>query len=56
MLKNAQERGFNPQILTTVKDQPYITKQEFNRLADLFGGMNKYAAGGEVTDFIKRAA
>jgi hypothetical protein len=56
LLKNAQERGFNPQILTTVKDQPYITKQEFNRLANLFGGMNKYAAGGEVTDFIKRAA
>jgi len=56
MLKNAQDRGFNPQILTTVRDQPYITKEEFNRLADLFGGMNKYAAGGEVTDFIKRAA
>jgi hypothetical protein len=56
ILKNAQDRGFNPQIVTTIKERPYITKEEFNRLADLFGGMNKYAAGGEVTDFIKRAA
>jgi hypothetical protein len=56
MLKNAQDRGFNPQIVTTIRDKPYITKEEFNRLQDLFGGMNKFAAGGEVTDFIKRAA
>jgi hypothetical protein len=56
LLKNAQDKGFNPQVLTMVRDQPYVTKEEFNRLADLFGGMNKYAAGGEVTDFIRRAA
>jgi hypothetical protein len=56
LLKNAQDSGFNPQVLTMVRDQPYVTKEEFNRIAGLFGGMNKYAAGGEVTDFIKRAA
>jgi hypothetical protein len=55
LLKNAQDKGFNPQVLTMVRDQPYVTKEEFNRIAGLFGGMNKYAAGGEVTDFIKRA-
>jgi hypothetical protein len=50
LLKNAQDKGLNPQVITTVGDQIYVTKEEFNRLADLFGGMNKYAAGGEVTN------
>jgi uncharacterized protein YqgV (UPF0045/DUF77 family) len=50
LLKNAQDSGFNPQVLTMVRDQPYVTKEEFNRIAGLFGGMNKYAAGGEVTN------
>jgi hypothetical protein len=56
MLKNAQEKGFNPQILFEMDGQSYITKEEFNRLADKFGGINKMAAGGEVTKFIKAHA
>jgi hypothetical protein len=56
MLKNAQEKGFNPQILFEMDGQSYITKEEFNRLADKFGGINKMAAGGEVTNFIRAHA
>ena len=56
LLKNAQDRGFTPNVITTAGDQPYITKEEFNRLAKLFGGMNEYAAGGEVTKFIRAHA
>ena len=56
LLKNAEERGFNPQVVLRQDDQTYITKEEFSRLSKLFSGKNNYAAGGEVTDFIKRAA
>jgi hypothetical protein len=56
MLKNAREKGFNPQILFEMNGESYITKEEFNRLADKFGGINKMAAGGEVTKFIKAHA
>jgi hypothetical protein len=55
LLKSAQDLGFTPNVITTAGGQSYITKEEFNRLAELFGGMNKYAAGGEVSnaDFIR---
>lgn len=56
LLKSAQERGFNPKVFTAVGDLTYVTKEEFNRLSELFGGMNKYAAGGEVTKFIRAHA
>jgi hypothetical protein len=41
-LKNAQDRGFAVDVVTEQGGHPYITKTEFNRLADLFGGMTKY--------------
>jgi hypothetical protein len=56
ILQSAQDRGFNPKVAAEAQGKVYITKKEFNRLADLFGGMNKYAAGGEVTQFIKAHA
>jgi hypothetical protein len=42
LLKNARDRGFDVNVITEQNGNTYITKQEFNRLADLFGGMNKY--------------
>lgn len=42
LLKNAQDRGIVVDVVTEQGGKPYITKTEFNRLADLFGGMNKY--------------
>ena len=42
LLKNAQDRGIAVDVVTEQSGKPYITKTEFNRLADLFGGMNKY--------------
>jgi len=42
LLKNAQDRGFTVDVIIEQNGQPYITKEEFNRLAGLFGGMNKY--------------
>jgi hypothetical protein len=41
-LKNAQDRGIAVDVVTEQSGKPYITKTEFNRLADLFGGMTKY--------------
>lgn len=41
-LKNAADRNIPVDVITQINDQPYITKQEFNRLADAFGGVNKY--------------
>jgi len=56
MLKNARDKGFNPQILFEMGGQSYITKEEFNRLAEKFGGINKMSKGGEVSKFIKAHA
>jgi len=42
LLKNARDRGFDVNVITEQNGNTYITKQEFNRLANLFGGMNVY--------------
>jgi hypothetical protein len=42
LLKNAQDRGIAVDVVTEQNGKPYITKTEFNRLADELGGMNKY--------------
>lgn len=50
-LKNAQDLGHTVDVISEQgwSGIPLITKQEFNRLADLFGGINKHEAkGGEV--------
>jgi hypothetical protein len=43
LFKNAQDRGINVDVISLSPDgRPVISKTEFNRLADLMGGMNKY--------------
>jgi hypothetical protein len=50
ILKNAQDRGIDVNIIAEFNGEPVISKDEFNRLADLFGGINKYKkkSGGPV--------
>ena len=54
-LKNAADSNIPVDVITQINDQPYITKQEFNRLADAFGGVNKYpeakSHGGAVRGY-----
>jgi hypothetical protein len=40
---------FTPEMLDSVGVGEYMTKQEFNQLADKLGGINKMAAGGAVS-------
>jgi hypothetical protein len=50
MLDSLQKKGIDVDVffydaskhVDRYGSQPYVTKQEFNRLADLLGGMNKY--------------
>ncbi len=40
---------FTPEMLDSVGVGEYMTKEEFNQLADKLGGINKMAAGGAVS-------
>jgi hypothetical protein len=41
MLQSLQNRGIDVKT-SDVAGQPHVTKEEFNRLADLLGGVEKY--------------